>query len=218
MTMFTFPLQLNDFADGLRVRSQEFDLSENLRSTEDGGGRILTADAGPRLWQGTITVAPDTHNGQRAAQALAQVLRQAGASFLISDRKGKFPAADPDGSLLGAAAVTLSAPVAGADTISLAGLPAGYVLTPGDYLSYAYGPTGEKIALHQVTVGGTAAGDGTLTVGVVSRVRPGVSDGTAVTLIGAACRAIMVPGSFKPGTIGLASTAGFSFSFRQTLG
>ena len=215
--MFNFPLQLNEFADGLRVRSQDWDLSENLRSTEDGGGRILTADVGPRLWEGSITVAPDTAAGQRAAQALAQVLRQAGASFLINDRKGKFPAADPDGTMLGAAAVTLSAPVAGSDTISMAGLPSGYVLTPGDYLSYAYGTADEKVALHQVTVGGAAADDGTLTIGVVSRVRPGVSDGAAVTLIGASCKAIMVPGSFKAGTIGLASTAGFSFSFRQTL-
>lgn len=215
--MIDFPLQLNEFADGLRVRSQEFDLSENLRSTEDGGGRILTADAGPRLWEGSVTVATHTHAGQRAAQALAQVLRQAGASFLINDRKGKYPAADPGGALLGAAAVTLTAPVAGADTLTLAGLPVGYVLTPGDYLSYAYGSSSEKFALHQVTLGGTAAADGTLTVGVVARVRPGVSEGAAVTLIGAACKAVMVPGSFKSGTIGLAATDGFSFSFRQTL-
>lgn len=215
--MFNFPFQLNEFADRLRIRSQDWDLSENLRVTEDGGGRLLTADAGPRLWEGSVTIAPDRHADQRRAVALAHVIRQAQASFLIGDPKGKFPIADPDGSLLGGAVVTLSEPVAGADTIALDGLPEGYVLTPGDYLSYAYGSQDEKVALHQVTTGGAAAADGTLAVGVVPRVRPGVADGTAVTLIGAACKAVLVPGSFKAGTIGLASTAGFSFSFRQTL-
>lgn len=214
---FVFPLQLNEFADGLRVRSQEFDLSENLRVTEDGGGRPLIADAGPRFWEGSITVTLNTHVEQRRAQALVNVLRQAGATFLINDRKGKYPAADPNGTKLGAAPVRLSGPVVGADDLTLAELPEGYELTPGDYISYAYGESGEKVALHQVTMGGTAAANGTLTVNVMPRVRPGVVDAAPVKLIGAACKAIMVPGSFKAGAIGLDSTAGFSFSFRQTL-
>ncbi len=214
---FVFPLQLNEFADGLRVRAQEFDLSENLRVTEDGGGRLLTADAGPRLWEGSITVTPNSHAEQRKAQAMAQVLRQAGATFLVNDRKGKYPIADPDGSKLGVATVRLSGPVVGANELTLAALPEGYVVTPGDYISYAYGANDEKIALHQVTFGGVAEANGTLTVGIQARVRPGVVDGASVNLIGAACKAIMVPGSFKAGRIGLASTTGFSFSFRQTL-
>ena len=213
---FIFPLQLNEFADGLRVRSQDWDLSENLRSSKDGAGRILTADGGPRLWEGSIEIAPNSHPAQRQAQALAQVLRQAGASFMISDPKGKYPFADPGGVILGGAVLTLSAPIAGANTVTLVGLPEGYVLTPGDYLSYGYGPTGTKQALHQVTQGGTAA-DGSVTVGVVDRVRPGVDDGTEVTLIGAACKAVLVPGSFKSGRIELDATTGYSFSFRQTL-
>lgn len=214
---FVFPMQLDQFADGLRVRSQEFDLSENLYQTEDGGGRFLTADAGPRMWEGSITVTPNSHTEQRKAQALAQVLRQAGATFLVNDRKGKFPIADPDGTLLGGAPVRLSGPVAGSDQLTLAELPEGYVLTTGDYLSYSYGESGEKIALHQVTFGHVAASNGTVTVGIMPRVRPGVVDAAPVSLIGAACKAVMVPGSFKAGAIGLASTAGFSFSFRQTL-
>jgi hypothetical protein len=214
---FIFPLQLNEFTEGLRVNSQDFDLSESLRATEDGGGRMLVSEDGPRFWQGSVTIATDTHADQDRAQALAQVMRSAGASFMIGNLKRKFPKADPAGSILGAASVTLSSPVAGADTVSLAGLPSGYVLTAGDYLSFQYGAADEKTALHQVTVGGAAAPDGTLIVGVVSRVRPGVFDGAAVTLIGAACKAIIVPGSFKAGRIGLAATSGFSFSFRQTL-
>ncbi|GGH24394.1 hypothetical protein SAMN05444007_103401 [Cribrihabitans marinus] len=214
---FIFPLQFREFAAGLRVNSQEFDLSESLRVTEDGGGRMLVSESGPRLWQGSLTITTDTHVAQDQAQALAQVMRSAGASFLIGNLKRKFPKADPMGSILGAASVTLSAPITGSNTISLSGLPSGYVLTAGDYLSFAYGDEDEKVALHQVTVGGVAETDGTLTVGVVSRVRPGAFDGAAVTLIGAACKAIIVPGSFKAGRIGLASTSGFSFSFKQTL-
>lgn len=214
--MLSFPLSLEDFADGLRTVSFNWDLSENRKVTQTGGGELLVSDLGPRLWQGSVAVAPHTHNGQRRAQALAQALRQGAGSFMIGDPKGQFPQSDSDGTILGSTVVSLSAPVAGSSTVSLAGLPAGYVITPGDYLSFEYGSPA-RYALHQVVVGGTSNGTDALSVSVVSSIRPGATDGAPVRLVRPFCKAIVVPGSFKSGTIGLAATSGFSFQFRQTM-
>lgn len=214
--MLTFPLSFEQFAGTLRVASLDWDLSENRQVSEDGGGNLLIADNGPRLWGGTIAVTPHSHAHQRKAQALLQALRQGVATFYVGDKMARFPAADPGGLVLGAAVLTLSSPVTGSSTINLAGLPADYEMTPGDYLSFDYG-AGRR-ALHQVYVGGRAAADSTISLSVVPAIRPGATDGTAVTLIGATCKAVVVPGSVKTGTIGRGGiTGGFSFAFRQSL-
>lgn len=214
--MLMFPLPRAAFADGLRIAAFDWDLGENRRVTETGGGELLVSDLGPRLWSGSITIAANTHDGARRAQALAHALREGAASFLIGDPKGRRPASDPTGALLGAAAVSLYAHTPGSMDLTLAGLPAGFVLTPGDYLSFTYGSPA-RYALHQVVVGGAAGLDGRRALTVVPRVRVGAVNGAAVSLVSASCKAIVVPGSFKSGTIGLAATAGFAFDFRQTL-
>ena len=214
--MLSFPLSLADFNDGLRVVSQDFDLSENRRVTETGGGELLVSDLGPRLWRGAIEVAANTHAGQRKAQALAQALRQGAATFMVCDRKGRFPAADPTGALLGATTPSLFNPVADSPDVTLAGLPSGYVLPPGDYLAFPYGsPT--RHALHQIVVGATAAGTGRATVTVVPSIRPGATNGAPVSLVNPSCRAMLVPGSFRAGTQTPAAHGGFSFEWRQVL-
>lgn len=218
MSLLTFPLSLSVFADGLRVRSFDWDLTENRRTSEDGGGQFLVADLGPRLWRGAVEIAVDTHRGQASAQALAQALRSGARSFFLSPYKSQAPAADPDGSLLGSATPTLSSPVGFSDVVTLAGLPEGYVLTAGDYFSFEYGSAPTRYALHQVVaVSGPASAAGQLQVQVVPAIRPGATDGTAVRLVKPFCKCLVVPGSFRAGTVGLAVTEGYSFAFQQTL-
>jgi hypothetical protein len=218
MALLTFPLSLAGFADGLRVRSFGWDLSENRRTSETSGGEILVADLGPRLWRGSVQIAPTTYDGQRSAQALAQALRSGSRSFFLSPYKAQYPAADPDGSTLGAATPSLQLPVGGFDTVDITGLPEGYILTPGDYFSFEYGSDPVRYALHQiVAVSGPADVTGTLTAQFVGRLRPGVADGTEIRLVKPFCKVLMVPGSFSASTAGLASASGFSFDFQQTL-
>jgi len=214
--MLSFPLTNEQFANKLKFVAQVFDLSENRQVSEQGNGEILISDLGPRLWHGSITVRTDEHDEQVQVHALAQSLRQGVGTFHIGDRMRRFPSADPDGSLLGGAAVTLSAPTPGSSTMTLSGLPDGYKLTPGDYLSFDYGEG--RRALHQVVIGGQVGPESTISLSVVPAIRPGSQDGAAVNLVDATCKAIMVPGSFKAGTIGLGGiTKGFSFNFRQSL-
>lgn len=218
MTLLTFPMPLADFADGLRVRSLDWDLSENRRTSRSGGGEILTADLGPRLWRGTVKVAPNTHRAQASAQALAQALRSGGRTFFVSPWKSQYPVADPDGSILGAAAPSLKEPTGGSDVVTIQSLPVGYDLRPGDYFSFAYGSSPTRYALHQIAaVSGVADANGEVQAQVVPAIRPGAADGDAVTLVKPFCKAILVPGSFKSSSIGLAAADGFSFDFQQTL-
>lgn len=218
MSILTFPLALADFADGLRVRSFGWDLSENRRTSETGGGEILTSDLGPRLWRGAVEIAPNTYDGQRAAQALAHALRSGGRTFFVSPWKSQYPTEDPDGSLLGAATPSLKTPTGGSDVVTLQGLPVGYVLGAGDYFSFAYGTSPTRYALHQIAaVSGPADAAGELQVQIVPAIRPGAADGDAVTLVKPACKAIVRPGSFKSSEIGLAAAGGLSFEFHQTL-
>ena len=218
MSLLTFSLSLEDFADGLRVRALGWDLTENVRHTQNGGGEVLVSDLGPRLWRGSVKLAPDTFDGQRAAQALAQSLRTRGRTFFLSPWKSQYPAADPDGSILGAATPSLKSPTGGSDVVTLQGLPVGYDLRAGDYFSFAYGASPTRYALHQIfAVSGAADAAGELQVQVVPAIRLGAADGAAVTLVKPFCKAIIRPGSFKASEIGLAGADGFSFEFQQTL-
>lgn len=78
------------------------------------------------------------------------------------------------------------------DTVTLSGLPAGYVLSPGDLMSWEHATNSQ--ALHRVTEGATANGSGVATVTVEPEIR--VSPGSsAVTLHKAWCHAVVDPGS-----------------------
>lgn len=213
--MLTFPLSSSEFAEGLRINAYTFDLSENRRVTETGGGELLFSDLGPRLWEGELAVSTDTPAAQRRAQALAQALREGRATFIMVDPRGRYPAADPDGTLLGSSSVVLVEPEPGPG-LTLGGLSAGYTLTPGDYVAFSYG-TPTRYALHQVVVGGEADAAGRVSLTVVPKVRAGVPDETSVQLVNAGCEMVIIPDSFKASGVGLAVAGGFSFSFRQLL-
>jgi len=215
----TFPLPLADFFAGLEISTMPFDLSESLVSSQTGGGEIITADNGPRLWQGSVSVAPNYHVPMRQVEALAQTLRQGGRSFFVTDTTAGYPASDPDGTTLGAATPAIASLDADNKRLTIDGLPAGYVLTRGDMLSFTYGSSPTRYALHQIVTSSVTADGAGLTplFEVVPFIRPGAAVNAAVTLIQPYCKAVLVPGSYSGGTRDPAVTSGFSFSFRQTL-
>lgn len=215
----SFPLQPADFFGGLRVKRVTFDLPEALEMSRTGDGAVLTADLGDRLWSGKITLVPARHADAAAISARLKVLREAGRSFLVYDTVKAYPAADPDGSILGAVVPQVASLPAGNRTLTLQGLPSGYVISDGDYLSFEYASNPVRTALHQVVVGAQADGLGvTPEIEVTPHIRPGATVGTQVTLVRAYCRAVIVPGSVtppsaEPGRV----SSGASFSFVQTL-
>ena len=211
----TFPLPITDFFSGLKLTVLSFDLSEAVLSNETGGGEILASDYGPRLWTGSISLHVAKHRDQAAITAKINTLRQAGRSFYIFDPTLKAPRLDPDGSILGASTPTIASVEADNRHLSLADLPAGYVISAGDMLSFIYGG---RQALHQVVVGATADGAGATTpIEVIPHIRPTAANGTAVTLVSPACKAVLLPDSVSTGSKSGNLTSGVSFQFRQTL-
>lgn len=213
----TFPLPLATFWSRLPVDSIELDLGEALQLDETGGGEQLTADLGVRLWRGSVTMGRLFYAEAAEVEVLLDTLRQAGRFFLANDVRRPAPLLDPSGAILGVATVTVSA-IPSARELTLAGLPVGYVLSPGDYLSFTYDGTKARRGFHRVVTGGTASGGGVLgPIEVVPPLRPGLATGTAVTLSNPAFKAVLEPGSAARGTSRRKITEGASFGFVQTL-
>ncbi|HSG56056.1 MAG TPA: hypothetical protein VLA45_11415, partial [Paracoccaceae bacterium] len=145
-----FPLALDSFWSGLRIRQAQFYLPEALEINETGDGEVISADTGPRLWRGSATLVREYHAQAAANHAILSVLRQAGRSFFAYDTVKAFPAADPEGTILGASTPVIAALMSNNREMDISGLPASYVLSIGDYLSFSYGTGPVRHALHQV--------------------------------------------------------------------
>lgn len=211
----TFPLAIADFANTLRVQQVTFDSPENVQMSMTGGGEIVTAELAPSLWRGSVVLAASKHAQASATAALISTLRKPGRAFYIYDHSHMFPASDPTGSILGAATPAINSLNADTRQLSLKALPASYVLTAGDYLAFDYG---SLRALHRLVEDVTADGTGTTAeFEVVPNIRPGAAVDDVVTLIRAACKAIIVPSSFSAGTKSGVNTSGLAFQWNQTL-
>jgi hypothetical protein len=214
----TFPLGRPDFFTPLARVEAVFELSEAMSVTETGGGEILRADYGPRLWQGRVTVRANTYGTLDRLLARAELLRQPGAAFMVHPSHRAGPQADPEGSALGSASPTITALAANTREITLAGLPGGYVLTEGDMLSFTYLANPTRYALHRVMETRTATGGGGIAAIEVSPpVRPGAVWPRPLTLIRPFCKAVILPGSFEPPVMTRSPRATFSFAWRQSL-
>ena len=211
-----FPLSLPTFWSVLPVDEPSLDLGEALQIDRTAGGTVLIADLGERLWQGRVTFGTLTYAEAAPVEGLLDVLRQSGRSFLCNDLRRLNPLADPSGSILGAASVTVTA-IPSAREVTLGGLPAGYVLSPGDYLGWGYDGALDRRAFHRVVDGGTASGGGALTIEVVPTIRPGLVTGAAVVLKSPSFRAHVLPGSAERGRSRRRITEGGGFGFVQTL-
>jgi hypothetical protein len=100
--------------------------------------------------------------------------------------------------------------------LTLSGLPAGYVITMGDYLHVDYG-TPSRRALLQASEGATANGSGvTGEFEVRPHLRPGIATALAVTLKKPAAKVKIVPGSVRIETV-TTLLSQLRFTARQTL-
>ncbi|ARC35932.1 hypothetical protein A6J80_11385 [Paracoccus yeei] len=215
---YAFPLTVAQFADILPIRELAFDIPEALELSETGGGEVLRADLGTRLWRGTVALGDMTSAETDEVMAMLDVLRRANGAFMFYDVRRPGPRLDPNGAILGAVSPTLMAINANLRDIRLQALPASYGLRRGDYLAFTYGSNPTRYALHRIAQPATANASGqTGWIEVSPSIRPGAVAGTAVSLIKASCKAIIVPGSVNPGRSKATLTMGVSFDFLQTL-
>lgn len=215
----TYPLSLEQFFGKLPLIACDFTLPEVTVYSRTRGGEVLRAEVGVRLWQGAAFLRPLSHSDASESLARISLLGGAGASFLASPWPKCGPRLDPGGSTLGASAPVIHALAGNNRELRIAGLPAGYALSDGDYLSFTYGSSPVRYGFHQIVVGGVADGAGlTPLIEVIPHIRPGATAGLAVAFVRSVIKAVIVPGSIQHGQMAGNRRDGISFEFVQTLG
>lgn len=215
----SYPLSADDFFAWLPISSITFHLPSAVEASETGGGEIITAELGARLWEGEITLGRMTYEEIARAEVYLAALQHPGRAFFAYDRRRPAPIADPFGTEISAAAPQIASLDANNRELSLNNLPAGYALRVGDYLSFSYANSPVRNALHriQTTEVVANAGGSTALFEVVPHIRPGAEVGAAVSLVKASCKAMLVPDSMSPGSNRARINEGTKFQFRQTL-
>jgi len=149
MASLTFPLPVSATAD-LPTRQSLPVLGYDGSTTRTRGGQPLSARFGDRLWRMALTMPSGYHAAHRRWQALLSLLEQPGASLLMPVRPYTGPALDPGGAALGASSPNLHTISADRREIRISGLPAGYTISAGDFLSFTYSSSPTRYALHHV--------------------------------------------------------------------
>ena len=105
----SYPYSLPAFADLLKISSIVWDIQRNDELSGSGDGRVWQAELAPPLWTGTVTIS-DMYNAE-AKQIAARIRKLHGAqeALFLYDPLSKYPQADPDGTKLGSAAVSVAA-------------------------------------------------------------------------------------------------------------
>ena len=218
MALLSFPLTLDQFFHLLPVAVAKMSPGEALEIAETGSGEILTADIGTTLWTGQIDLGKMLHAEAADIGPLLNILRRPGASFLVSDPARPWPRLDPKGAFLGASAPKILSVGATMRELSVEGLPAGYPLSRGDLVSFQYGASPVRHALHELV--GSAIADSTGKTGLIEvnpPLRPGAAAGQALQLAWPSCKARLVPGSTETGTSSHTITSGATLRWTQTL-
>jgi len=212
----TLPMPLAEFWSPLRVASLSLSLPAAAEISRTAGGEIIVAELGARLWSARVTLAPIGIESAAALQVKLRLLPRAGASLFVSPRIRDCPARDPNG-VIAASNVSIASLPAGNQTLSLAGLPAGYALSAGDYLAFNYGNPVLQ-AFHQMVGDARADAAGIVPAfEIVPQLRPGATIGASVTLVKPAFKALLIPGSLNEGVMQRTRLAGVTFDLIQTL-
>jgi hypothetical protein len=213
----SFPLDLLADFPGTSIR---FEAVPMLEIDPTRSGRIISKDLGPALWEA------DYQSKRLLPNALkfwkAKLLALQGQSFIGYDMTACFPIAYPNGSWPTGGSfdgIATLASVTDAKVLTMDDLPAGYVGSVGDYVSFDYGD--DSRALHQVMESFVADGSGvTGSFEVRPHVRPGynllLTGGLPVALTKPRAVMVLVPGSVIASS-DLSGRGSISFTGRQTL-
>lgn len=187
----TFPR--TDIVDPWNFATQSFTLPPRQETSTGADGTIWGKDFGPRLWLAQYGTGDLDHDSALALEAKLNSLRGVIHLFEAGDGRRPYPRAHKNGAFNDTGKLK-----SGGDdnmSLSLSGLDAGFKLSVGDYLSFAFGT---KRALHQVLEGVTADGSGdTVEFAVCPEVRPGFAIDAAVKLKKPSGLFLLVPGSVE---------------------
>lgn len=214
---------LDNFFDRLRIASYDFHLGENLTSSQTGAGEILTAETGPRLWRGSVSLASMSHDDARAQAALVNRVMNAAESFQILDKRRQYPLRYSRSAWFNDANGTWWSPalesIAGR-TFSFVSRKPGLIISPGDLVSYetqeGFGTNRRLLA--EVAEEVVTPDDGeTFTIRMTAAHRGSASSLVSASFVRPFCLAKIVPGSVSPFRRNLDHASGLSFDFVQSV-
>lgn len=125
----TFPIP--DLFDRFPIQTTAFALNFRQSFSRDGAGRLTTIDFRLPYWQASFVTAPMREDDCLALEALLSSLDGMTRTFLARDTRRPFPRRGPQSAAYGAATITAFG--TGRRDVSFSGLPAGLVLSEGDY-------------------------------------------------------------------------------------
>lgn len=202
----TLPLS-TDLIDALDVDSVVFAPFYGQETTGQASGAIIVKELRSTLWKAQLSRSNILPADADELQADLLALEGSLYTFYCYNPRRAYPAADPGGSILGASAVQIHTVGASNKSLRLKGLPNGYVLTKGDYLSFDYG---SSRALHQIIEAATADGSGiTPEFEVRPAIRPGAAVNDDVSLVKPAALMRILPPGFQLQTDGYLSSLTF---------
>ncbi|RVG68488.1 hypothetical protein SmedWSM1115_15335 [Sinorhizobium medicae WSM1115] len=205
-------LALSAIYDRLVIAATRFDIQRNDEFSGVASGALWQAELAPPLWTAEVTLHDQTLNEMKQQAALIRKLDGARQNFLLCDTTSLFPQADPVGTILGSAVVSLGVIGSNRTFAPLTGLPPGYVLTIGDKMQIN---GASKIAFVEVSQTVAATAGGVANVEIFPRLPAWIANGAAVILKRPACPMVIAPGSHNPGTNQGVATSGAGFKAIQ---
>lgn len=163
-----------------RIVDQRFQLVSRQEFSRTASGVTLGKDMGPALWQASFTTHPMYFEDALGVEARLNSLDGVMSGFYAGDIRRRMPKAHSDGSF--ADTGTIGSVNSNNRMLTINGLPAGFVISAGDYMEYDYGNGGSLRALLQVVNNVTASAGG---IATDVEFRPHIPVGT---LSGAAVR------------------------------
>lgn len=209
------PQQLHDFLVGMSFPPSPTNEVTPLRS-----GKVISHDLGPTLWQPKFQSVSLPEHLAGFVLAWHDTVLSTG-EFFGFDKRREYPLAYAGGwggLTVGGSPFSgncrLTAVAGNNVEVSLDQLPAGFIFSTADWLAFDY-LSGAARALHRVSAGAVANGDGIVTLEVRPHVRPGFALNASVMLYRAAARMLVLPGTYSE----QADTNGTTISFEaiQTL-
>lgn len=178
----SFPLAASEFFTALRVVSCRMTIEEYVEVSGTARGEIIVREVAAPKWAAEISLSEMPVEEARQAAALMHRIGRTG-TFNVYDTQAEYPAADPDGSILGSADVTIASIGSGRRSVSLSGLPAGYVLTAGDRFHVNYASDPVRRGYFEIAEGAVADGSGDAgPIDVSPWVKTGITAGLSVDL------------------------------------
>lgn len=212
-------LSRSAFMRKLTIESASFAAPAQREVTNLASGEALSAEIAPALWSGKIGLSPMQGSKAREIVSVLHHLEISGNAFRAFHPEKLWPLTDAGGVTAAAATITISAHDASASTITLAGLPNGYVISPGDMISWEYGSSPTRYALHEFREGATVAAGTSGALQVYPHIRGTVPTDAPAEMVRPWCKAIILPGSTDFGAWNARSQTldGVAFEFRQSL-